>query len=90
MAHLYHSCHKSLWSRFLQALSGRRREKMYRFRCRPRRGDELFHVQTFVCENCGDRIHVDTDWMDEDGGFIGKSVSASQLSSVAFTVEIPK
>jgi hypothetical protein len=43
--------------------------------------DEVTHTQTFRCQSCGDTIHVDTDWTDEGGGFIG-SVHTKSMKSV--------
>lgn len=84
MAHLYHStCYWSKWRRLFRWLAGRK-VGMPRLRyvtgpdmpgVVPRvESDRIVFMQTFRCDNCGDEVSIDTDWEDQDGGFIGRTV----------------
>lgn len=84
MAHLYHTtCYFSPWRRLYRWLLGMR-EPMPRFRyvtgpnppgvVPVTEVDRLACTQTFRCDGCGSEIHVDTDWQDLAGGFIGSAV----------------
>ena len=72
MARLYHS----RFSRWIRGENG-----MPRFIYEPGLGDGLVCVQTFRCQSCGEVIHVDTDRVDKDGGFIGNSIQPNQSAS---------
>jgi hypothetical protein len=92
MAHLYHvTCYWSRWWRLIRWL--RRQRSMPRFVYEPGRdavgADELTHTQTFRCQCCGDCIHVDTDWKDADGGFIGGAVSI-EMEKTSESLDAPK
>ena len=75
MAKLFHTtCYQSRWWKFRRWLRGM--EGVPRFVSLVDRfqSERLTCTQTFRCEGCGDTIHVDTDWFDAAGGFIGRSV----------------
>lgn len=77
MAHLYHSgCYFSRWGRFLRWLGLRKGMARFRYSQNVTGSDKITHVQAFRCERCGDTLHVDTDWLDTDGGFIGKCLES--------------
>jgi len=89
MAHLYHStCYDSRWRKFIRWLKGERGMPRFIYDGGPGtapvptvEADAIMQTQTFRCNSCGDTIHVDTDWVDEAGGFIGKAITVNEYSS---------
>jgi len=45
--------------------------------------DAVMQTQTFRCNSCGDTIHVDTDWVDSKGGFIGSVFTVNPYRATA-------
>ncbi len=75
MAHIYHpKCHWSIWQRIHRWFHPD--DGVSRFIYKPAKNDGFLYqrVQSFRCEGCGEMLHIDTDWRDEDGGFIGSVV----------------
>lgn len=68
---LYHSsCYDSVFWKVVRWFRGTGK-RMPRFIYLPGEFDKLTNNQTFRCDCCGSKLHVDIDFEDIDGGFVG-------------------